>query len=150
MTPQREKAFCPLTDRELDPADWCLKLLYAAICELHTSACIDYRVVKRDATFLPPYPHKAWELELVQRTPFQQSPVMSALEVAFDLMRARKQQRVAQGKAEPGAFQAAWDELTRFWDEKLSHFSIIMSFHITLLLSQLVFIYARLRINLRE
>lgn len=26
--------------------------------------------------------------------------------------------------SEPGAFQAAWDELTRFWDEKLSHFSI--------------------------
>lgn len=25
----------------------------------------------------------------------------------------------------PGAFQAAWDELTRFWDEKLSRFSIV-------------------------
>lgn len=111
MTPQRDKAFCPLTDRELDPADWSLNLLYAAICELHTSACIDYRVVKRDATFLPPFPHKSWELELVQRTPFQQSPVMSALEVAFDLMRARKQQRVAQGKEEPGEVWCPLDEL---------------------------------------
>jgi len=111
MTLSREKAFAPLTQVELDPQDWATQLLYAPISELHASSCLDYRIVERQPSFLPPFPHKRWELEVIQRTPFGASPVMSAMEVAFELMRARKQQRVAQGKEEPGELWCPLDEI---------------------------------------
>ncbi len=107
----RDRAYAPLTEQELDPEDWALQLIYASVCELHAQACLHCRIVDRTPSFLPPFPHKHWELEVIQRTPFPSSPVMDAMDVAFELMRARKQQRVAQGKEEPGELWCPLDEV---------------------------------------
>lgn len=110
-TLNRDRAFAPLTGEELNPEDWALQLLHTTLCELHTQSCIECRIVERTPSFLPPFPHKRWELQIVQRTPFPRSPVMDALDVAIDLMRARQQQRVAQGKEEPGELWCPLDEV---------------------------------------
>lgn len=107
----RERAYAPMTEEELDPEDWAVQILWATLCELHDQSAIQFRVVERTPSFLPPFAQKRWELQVIQRTPFPTSPVMSALEVAFDLMRARKQQRVAQGKEEPGEVWCSLDEV---------------------------------------
>jgi hypothetical protein len=107
----RERAYAPLTEEELDPEDWAVQILWATLCELYDQSAIEFRVVERTPSFLPPFAQKRWELQVIQRMPFPTSPVMSALEVAFDLMRARKQQRVAQGKEEPGELWCSLDEI---------------------------------------
>jgi hypothetical protein len=107
----RERAYAPMTEDELDPEDWSVQIMWATLCELHDLSAVQFRVVGRTPSFLPPFAQKRWELEVIQRTPFPTSPVMSALEVAFDLMRARKQQRVAQGKEEPGEAWCTLDEV---------------------------------------
>lgn len=107
----RERAFAPLTEAELDPEDWALQLLYATLCDLHAQSAIQFRIVEREATLMPPFPQKRWEMELIQRMPFPSSPIADALGVAVELMRSRQQQRVAQGKAEPGELWCPLDEL---------------------------------------
>jgi hypothetical protein len=107
----RDRAYSPLTDQELDPEDWAVQILYASLAELHREACVDFRVEERAPSYLPPFPQKRWELGVIQRTPFPTSPVCGALEAGFDLMRRRKQQRVAQGKEEPGEVWCALDEI---------------------------------------
>jgi hypothetical protein len=110
-TPNRDRAYAPLTDAELDAEDWAVQILYAALCELHSRACVQFRVVDRAPTLMPPFPHKRWELEMIQRTPFPSSPIVDALDVAIDIIRQRKQQRVAQGKEEPGELWCPLDEV---------------------------------------
>jgi hypothetical protein len=107
----RDRAYAPLTDNELDPEDWAVQILYAALAELHREACVDFRTEERAPSYLPPFPQKRWEMMVIQRTPFPASPVCGALEAAFDLMRRRKQQRVAQGKEEPGEVWCCLDEI---------------------------------------
>lgn len=107
----RDRAHAPLTEQDLDPEDWAVQIVYAILCELHAQSCIHCRVVERAPTFLPPFPHKQWELEIIQRTPFPSGPVMDAMDVAFELMRSRQQQKVAQGKEEPGELWCPLDEI---------------------------------------
>ena len=107
----RDKAYAPISGEELDPEHWTLWLLYASLCDMHEQKSLEFRMVERDATFLPPFPQKRWEMQVVQRTPFPSTPVLGALEVAFDLLRQRQQQRVAQSREEPGEAWFALDEI---------------------------------------
>ena len=52
----RDKAHAPLTEVELDPEDWALQILYAALADVHMDSCLDCRVVERTPTFMPPFP----------------------------------------------------------------------------------------------
>ena len=109
--PARDRAYAPLTEDELDPEDWAQQILYASLCELAADSSVHFRVVDRSPTFMPPYPQKRWELQVIQRTPFPQSTVADALDVAFGLLIRRKEQRVAQGKEQPGEVWCALDEI---------------------------------------
>lgn len=81
----RDRAFACLTQAELDPEDFARQLLYATLVDLINEECLKWRFVKRDPTFLPPYPHKQWELQFRQLKPFASAPLNDALGVAFDL-----------------------------------------------------------------
>jgi len=111
MALARDRAYAPLTQTELDPEDWATQILYATLCDLHLHSYIQTRIVERTATLMPPFPQKRWEMEVIQRMPFPSSPVMSAMEVAIEVMRSRHQQRVAQGKSEPGELWCPLDEV---------------------------------------
>lgn len=110
-TPSRDRAFAPLSGAELDPEDWALQIVYAVLAELHREECVEFRVVERAATLMPPFAQKSWELEIIQRGPFLSCPLADAMEVAFDLMRRRRQARVAQGKQEPEELWCPLDEI---------------------------------------
>lgn len=90
----RDRAYACQTGQELDPDDFARQLLYALFVELIEEGYIEWRFAKRDPTFMPPYPHKQWELQLRQARPFPSSPLMESLEVGFELcLRARQRRK---------------------------------------------------------
>lgn len=95
----RDRAYACLTEAELDCDDFARQLLYAVIGELCTDACLETRVAKREASYMPPYPHKQWELRLRRARPFPSTPLCDSLGVGFDLA-LRNRLRLKRGVAE--------------------------------------------------
>jgi hypothetical protein len=95
----RDRAFACQTGDELDCDDFAKQLLYATLIELHTQHCLETRVVKREASYMPPYPHKQWELQLRQVRPFPSSPLCDSLGVGFELS-AKNRLRLLRGRTE--------------------------------------------------
>ncbi|MBC7288813.1 MAG: hypothetical protein H5T86_12410 [Armatimonadetes bacterium] len=89
----RDRAFAPLTDQELDPEDFALQLLYATMAELFSEGYLDFRIVPREPTYTPPFPQKAWELQLRQLRPLPSSPLVNAMSVALEMLTGRKKRR---------------------------------------------------------
>ncbi len=85
----RLRCYAPLTEEELDPQHLAQQILYATFVSLYEQGSIDFRVVERMATLMPPYPQKTWELQLSQIGPMAESPISDALAVAFGLLRKR-------------------------------------------------------------
>lgn len=81
----RDRAFACQTDGELDCDDFAKQLLYVVLTELWGAQVIQTRVVPRDPTYMPPYPHKRWELQLRQVGGFPSSPLAESLAVGFEL-----------------------------------------------------------------
>lgn len=95
----RDRAYACQTDDELDPDDFAKQLLYVVLVELIDQECVQWRFEKRDPTFLPPYPHKQWELQLRQASPFPSSPLSESFNVSFQLARSTRERasKNAQG-----------------------------------------------------
>lgn len=89
----RDRAFAPLTDQELDPEDFALQMLYAVMVELFSEGYIDFRIVPREPSYMPPFPQKAWELQVQQLKPLPSSPLINAMGVAFDMLLGRRRRR---------------------------------------------------------
>ncbi|MCX7598663.1 MAG: hypothetical protein N2512_07310 [Armatimonadetes bacterium] len=89
----RDRAYAPLTDQELDPEDFALQLLYALTAELFAEGRLDFRLVPREPTYMPPFPQKAWELQVRQLDVLEGSPLAKAMAVAFELLTGRKRRR---------------------------------------------------------
>jgi len=86
----RDRAYACQTQDELDAEDFARQLLYATLVDLINEGCLTWRYARRDATFMPPYPHKQWELRLRQEKPFPPSPLNESLQVAFELGRKNR------------------------------------------------------------
>ncbi len=86
----RERAWAPITGQELDPEDYALELLYALMAELFQEGAIDFRVVEREPPYMPPFPQKAWELQVRRMSELPRSPLANAMSVAFDLLTKKR------------------------------------------------------------
>jgi len=86
----RDRTYSCLGDQELDPEDFAAQLLYASLAELHRLSCIEFTIVPRDPTYMPPYPQKQWELRMRQVKGFPPCPICDSLAVGFDLARKRR------------------------------------------------------------
>lgn len=86
----RDRAYACLTNAELDCEDFAKQLLYVVLTELYGQHCVHTRVVKRDPTYMPPYPQKQWEMQLRQAGPFPPSPLSESLAVGFELARKNR------------------------------------------------------------
>lgn len=75
---------------ELCPDDLAEQLLYTLLQELHTRECLEFRVLRREATFMPPFPHKQWEMQFRQRCAFPSTPLAESLQVGFELARKNR------------------------------------------------------------
>ncbi|MFP3904737.1 MAG: hypothetical protein ACLFWB_10895 [Armatimonadota bacterium] len=82
----RDRAFCPTSGDELDPRDFAQQLLYATLVELYTDRKMKFRLVERDASFMPPFPHKTWELNVQRLDSFGPGAIAESLECAFDII----------------------------------------------------------------
>lgn len=90
----RDRAFAPCKpDMELDTDDFAERLLYVVLTELHAEGCLETRLVPRSPGYMPPYPHKQWELQLRQACAFPSTPLCDSLGVSFDLCRKNRLRR---------------------------------------------------------
>ncbi len=89
----RDKAYAPLTGDELDPEDFALQLLYSLLTELFQEGKLDFRIVPREPSFMPPFPQKAWELEVRALDTLAGSSLTGAMQVAFELLDSKAKRR---------------------------------------------------------
>lgn len=85
----RFQARAPLTGEALDARDFAAKLLFALLAEALADQALEYRIVERVPTLMPPFPHKNWELQLRRKGPLLSSPLGDCLAVAFDMVEKR-------------------------------------------------------------
>lgn len=86
----RDRAFACQSDLELDCEDFAKQLVYVVLTELYSQHCLQTRVVPRDPTYMPPYPHKQWEMQLRQVAPFPPSPLAESFAVGFELAKKNR------------------------------------------------------------
>ena len=86
----RDRAFACQTQDELDPDDFARQLLYATFTELLDEGYVEVSYVHRDPTFLPPHPHKQWELQFREFKPLPPTPLTESFGVGFELSRKNR------------------------------------------------------------
>lgn len=86
----RDRAYACLTDVEVDCEDFAKQLLYTMLTELIAEHALQTQVVPRDPSYMPPYPHKRWELQLRQATALPSSPLADSFRVGFELSRKNR------------------------------------------------------------
>jgi hypothetical protein len=82
----RFQARAPLTGEELDPRDFAAKLLFVLFMEDAEEGAIEYRLIERVPTLMPPFPHKNWELQVRRSGTPVSSPLGDCLVVAFEMV----------------------------------------------------------------
>lgn len=129
----RDRAFDLYTGDELDPLDFAMQMLYAVLMDLFTGEYIKLRLVDREATFMPPFPHKTWEMQLRQVQAFPSSPLCDGLNIAFEMIYKKRMKKAQSDSMEtladnsPEGLWVGLDELLenalkamrqemRFWD----------------------------------
>lgn len=105
----RDKAFAVLTDQELDPEDFALQLLYALLTDMFREGRLDFRMAEREPSYTPPFPNKAWELQVRQLGELPASPLANAMGVAFEMILGRR--RARRGRTEADDDWVALDDL---------------------------------------
>ena len=116
----RARAYSPQTEEELDGGHWAQQILYATMLDLYEQGSIDFKIVDRLATLMPPYPQKTWELHVSQVGPMPESPISDALAVAFGLLRKK-----ARGLGDEGQ---QWVTLDALIEQSLKTMRQEMSF----------------------
>jgi len=97
----RDRAFDLASGTELDPRDLAQQIVYATLVQLYENGCIKFKLVPRDASFMPPFPHKAWELHVRQLQSFPSSPICDSLNIAFEMI-YKKRAKKADAASEDG------------------------------------------------
>jgi hypothetical protein len=111
----RFQARAPLTGEELDPRDFAAKLLFALLMQDAEAGALEYRVVERVPTLMPPFPHKNWEVQVRRAGSLLSSPLGDCLAVAFEMVEKKmrlpeiSEETHARGPALPG--EAPWAPL---------------------------------------
>jgi hypothetical protein len=89
----RRRAFAPVTGDELEPRQMAEQLVHASLVSLAEAGRVDLRIVEREPSFMPPFPHKRWELHVVRTRRLGGSPTAEAFDCAFDLAEQRTAKR---------------------------------------------------------
>jgi hypothetical protein len=61
--------------------------------ELFQEGKLDFRIIPREPSFMPPFPQKAWELEIRALEPLTGSSLTKAMQVAFELLDSKAKRR---------------------------------------------------------
>ncbi|MBM3498722.1 MAG: hypothetical protein FJX74_08630 [Armatimonadetes bacterium] len=89
----RRRAYAPITGEEVEPRQMAEQLLHASLVSLAEAGRLELRVAEREPSFMPPFPHKRWELRVVRTGRLVGSPTAEALDCAFDVSEQRTAKR---------------------------------------------------------
>lgn len=117
----RDRAFDIEDGAELDPRDFAQQVLYVTLVELYEKGLLKFACVARDPGFMPPFPHKAWELKVQRIGEFSSGPIAKSVNSAFETIHEKRQKR-----AKNAAERAGMPEPTDFdrwisFDELVEH-----------------------------
>lgn len=114
----RDRAFDINDETELEPRDFAQQVLYVTLVDLYEQGRIKFACVPRDPGFMPPFPHKAWELKLQRIGEVSAGPVADGINMAFEAIHEKRQKRARKaaeraGMPEPADFDrwVSFDEL---------------------------------------
>ncbi len=124
----RDRAFDLLSGAELDPRDFAQQIVYATLIQLYESGCIKFRLVPREASFMPPFPHKAWELHMRQLQSFPSSPLCDSFNVAFEMIYKKRAKKAEATGAAGVTEEDVWVGLDDLLENALKAMRQEMSF----------------------
>jgi len=99
----------PLSGAPVSLRDQANRLIYAVLVDQYQQERLQFRTVPRDPTMMPPFPHKAWELQVRRSDALTSSPLLDCLNVAFNLI--YKQRRVSSAAEDSEKLWISLDEL---------------------------------------
>ena len=99
----------PLSQQPVSLRDQANRLIYAVLVDQYQQERLQFRTVERDATMMPPFPQKAWELQVQRRDALSSSPLLDCLNVAFNVM--YKQRGVGSAEEDSEKLGVSLDEL---------------------------------------
>ncbi len=102
----------PLTEESVDLRDQANRLIYAVLVDQHQRSRLEFRLVERAPSMMPPFPHKAWALEVRRADALSSSPLLDCLNVAFSVLYSKRQIPAGPGaEQEPEQLWVSLDEL---------------------------------------
>ncbi len=99
----------PLSQQPVSLRDQANRLIYATLVDQYQQERLQFRIVERDATMMPPFPQKAWELQVQRSDALTSSPLLDCLNVAFNVI--YKQRGVGPADEDSETLWISLDEL---------------------------------------
>ena len=99
----------PLSQQPVSLRDQANRLIYATLVDQYQQERLQFRIVERDATMMPPFPQKAWELQVQRSDALSSSPLLDCLNVSFNVI--YKQRGVGTDEEDGEKLWISLDEL---------------------------------------
>ncbi len=84
--PSHSTGIAPLSQEPVSLRDQANRLIYAVLIDQYQQERLQFRIVERDPTMMPPFPHKAWELQVQRSDALSSSPLLDCLNVGFNVI----------------------------------------------------------------
>jgi len=107
--PSHTTGTAPLSQQPVSLCDQANRLIYAVLVHQHQQERLQFRIVERDPTMMPPFPHNAWELQVRRSDALSSSPLLDCLNVSFNVI--YKQRGVGSAEEESEKLWISLDEL---------------------------------------
>ncbi len=107
--PSHTTGTAPLSQQPVSLRDQANRLIYAVLVDQYQQERLQFRIVTRDPTMMPPFPHKAWELQVQRSDALSSSPLLDCLNVSFNVI--YKQRGVGSAEQDSEKLWISLDEL---------------------------------------
>jgi len=104
----------PLSGEPVSIRDEANRLIYVVLVDQYQEDRLQLRIVGRDPTMMPPFPHKAWELQVQRSDALTSSPLLDCLNVSFNMIYKQRGVGTAEGDSE-----ALWISLDELLEQTL-------------------------------
>ncbi len=102
----------PLTDETVALDNQANRLIYAILVDQYQASRLEFRLVERAPSMMPPCPQKAWALEMRRADALSASPLLDCLNVAFNVLYSKRRIPAGPGaEQEPEQLWVSLDEL---------------------------------------
>jgi hypothetical protein len=124
----RDRAYDLTTGDEVDPRDLAQQIVYATLIDLYSQGHVEFKAVPRQASFMPPFPHKSWELCLRQTEVFGSGPLCDSLNIAFEMVYKKRLKQAERNGENALVEDEQWVNLDELLENALKAMRQEMSF----------------------